>query len=110
MRCMGYCPKKAVEAGHSLGLLLYFITSIPVGSFFLNMLGRNLPGVADMSHSWVHWPLQYPYILLSMFLCYLLVTLLIRIPVINKAFTWTTFTRVWRRYHEPETRLKEIRV
>lgn len=110
MRCMGYCPKKAVEAGHSLGLLLYFVTSIPVGVFFLNMLGRRLPGVADLSDTWVNWLLQYPYILLSMYLCYLLVTLLIRIPIINKLFTWTTFTRIWRRYREPETTLKEIRV
>jgi ferredoxin len=110
MRCMGYCPKKAVEAGHSLGLLLYFITSIPVGVFFLNMLGQRLPGVADLSHTWVNWLLQYPYILLSMYLCYLLVTLLIRISIINKVFTWTTFTRIWRRYREPETTLKEIRV
>jgi ferredoxin len=110
MRCMGYCPREAVEAGHSLGLLLYFITSIPVGSYILNRFGRNLPGVADTSHTWVNWLLQYPYILLSIFLCYLLVTLLIRIPVINRAFTWTTFTRIWRRYHEPKTKLKEIQV
>ena len=110
MRCMGYCPRNAVEAGHSLGLLLYFVTSIPVGVFLLNYLNRFLPGAEDLSHSWVNWLLQYPYMLLSLFLCYLLVTLLVRIPVINKAFTWTTFTRGWRRYHEPDTRLKEIRL
>jgi ferredoxin len=110
MRCMGYCPKKAIEAGHSLGLLLYFVTSIPVGVFLLNVLGRSLPGVAHLSHTWVNWLIQYPYFLLSMYFCYLLVTLLIRIPFINKIFTWTTFTRIWRRYHEPETKLKEIRV
>ncbi len=110
MRCMGYCPKQAIEAGHSLGLVLYFVTSVPVGVSLLNLLGQSLPGVADLSHTWVNWLFQYPYMLLSMYLCYLLIALLIRIPLINKVFTWTTFTHIWRRYREPETKLKNIRV
>jgi ferredoxin len=110
MRCMGYCPQKAIEAGHSLGLLLYFITTIPVGVIFMNMLNRLLPSATDLSQSKLNWLIQYPYILLSIYLSYLLVSLLIRIPIINRAFTWTTFTRFWRRYHEPETRLRDIQV
>jgi ferredoxin len=110
MRCMGYCPNKAVEAGHSLGLLLYFVTAIPFGAFILHKLSHVLTGIPDLSNTWVTNLVQYPYMLLSMYLCYLLITSLIRIPLINRAFTWTTFTRIWRRYHEPETMLKDLRV
>jgi len=110
MRCMAYCPRNAVEAGHSLGLLLYLAASVPAGVALLDALGPLAPGAADATRTWAHWLLQYPYTLLSMYLCYRLVDLLIRVPVINRLFTWTTLTRGWRRYHEPETGLKEIRV
>lgn len=108
MRCMGYCPNQAVQAGHSLGLLLYYVTAIPVGTFILGKLNHALPGIPDLSNTWVNNLVQYPYMLISMYLCYLLINSLIRIPIINRAFTWTTFTRVWRRYHEPETMLKDL--
>ena len=110
MRCMGYCPAKAIQAGHSLGILLYFITTIPVGVLILNKLGHIFAGIQDLPTTWMNNLFQYPYILLSLYICYLLFTLLIRIPIINSVFTWTTFTRIWRRYHEPETTIKEIRV
>jgi ferredoxin len=109
MRCMGYCPHKAVEAGHSLGVLLYFITTIPVGAMVLKRIGRSLTWAPDLSSTWVDWLIQYPYFLLSTYFSYLLFTLLIRIPLVNHMFTWTTFTRGWRRYREPETGLKQIR-
>lgn len=109
MRCMAYCPRQAVEAGHSLGLLLYLAASVPVGVWLLNALGRLVPGAGEASHTWVRWLLQYPYMLLSMYLCYRLVNRFLRVPLVNKLFTWTTLTRGWRRYHEPGTGLGEIR-
>ena len=36
--------------------------------------------------------------------------LLTRISLVNKLFTYTTFTRIFRRYHEPDTRLKHIAI
>ena len=35
LRCMGYCSKKAVEAGHSWAIFLYYLGSIPVISYLL---------------------------------------------------------------------------
>jgi Pyruvate/2-oxoacid:ferredoxin oxidoreductase delta subunit len=111
MRCMGYCPHRAVEAGHSLGVLLYFATTAPVGVLALNALGRIHPELAALSGTPAIWLIQYPFALLSLFVCYLLFTLLIRIPLVNQVFTWTTFTRIrgWRRYREPGTGLKQLR-
>jgi len=109
MRCMGYCPHRAVEAGHSLGVLFYFATTVPVGVFALNSLGRELPALAGLSETPVALLIQYPYALISLYLCYLLFTVLLRVPLVHQLFTWTTFTRVWRRYREPGTGMKEIR-
>ena len=33
MRCAAFCPKDAIEAGHSWGVLLYYITAIPVATY-----------------------------------------------------------------------------
>jgi hypothetical protein len=105
---MNYCPEEAIEAGHSWGVLLYFVTTIPVATAVLNWLARRAPGVPALRRPWLKALLQYPYVLLSMWLAYLAFSLLIRVPVINRLFTVTTLTRYYRRYHEPGTRLKDI--
>ena len=48
------------------------------------------------------------YVYLSLFGAYYLYDRLLRIRVINKVFTYTTFTHVYRRYHEPDTGLKDF--
>jgi ferredoxin len=110
MRCMGYCPEKAVEAGHSVGVILYYVTAVPVSTYVLNLLDDSIPWLADLKGTWAETILQYPYFLLSMFLAYWLLTHLIRIPLINRAFTYTTLTHLYRRYHEPDTALRDIKV
>ena len=110
MRCMGYCPRNAIEAGHSLGVVIYYVTSIPVSLYLMNTLGKALPWFEGLDNRWTRMLLQYPYILLSIFITYLLFTLLIRMPFVNRLFTYTTLTRFYRRYHEPETKLKDIKV
>ena len=72
MRCMGYCPNKAVEAGHSFGLLLYFVTAIPVGTFILNKLAYVQTWTPGLPGTWMNSLVQYPYMLLSIYLCYFL--------------------------------------
>jgi ferredoxin len=103
LRCLAWCPTQAVESGHSLGLVLYLVTTLPVAVVLMNWLGGAGPG---------HWAavllVQYAYILLSLFLVYLLFTLINRIPVINRLFTVTTLVHYYRRYHEPDTRLDDL--
>ncbi|HBA83374.1 MAG TPA: (4Fe-4S)-binding protein [Verrucomicrobia bacterium] len=93
MRCMAYCPKEAIEAGHSWAIVLYYLASIPVGVYMARWLGGGARVV------------QYGYYLLSILLAYGIFWRLIRIRWINRLFTWTTLTHVFRRYHEPSTPL-----
>ncbi|MHB8158505.1 MAG: 4Fe-4S dicluster domain-containing protein, partial [Desulfocucumaceae bacterium] len=109
MRCMAYCPVKAVEAGHSFGVIIYFLTAIPVADYLLNQLTGMLPVLSCVYNDWTVILVQYPFFLLSIFLIYLLFTVLIRISLFNRLFTYTTLTHIYRRYHEPDTRLKDFR-
>jgi hypothetical protein len=43
-----------------------------------------------------------------LFLSYRVYWYLIKIPFVNTLFTYTTLTRYYRRYREPETRLKHM--
>ena len=108
MRCMNYCPKEAIEAGHSWGVILYFVTTIPATTALLNWLAPRMPGMAALRSRRATKLVQYPYVLLSMWLAYLVFSTLIRVPAINRFFTLTTLTHYYRRYHEPGTELRDI--
>lgn len=100
MRCMACCPRKAVEAGHSWAVLLYFAGSIPAGWFAASWLSHWSP--------WLQICGTYPVKLAAIALAYLLFCWLLRLRPVNALFTWTTLTHFYRRYHEPETRLIEL--
>lgn len=108
MRCMGYCPKKAVEAGHSWGVVLYYITIVPVGVYLLTKLGVSLSGNANIQDHWLTQLIQFVYIYPALFISYFIFHYLIRIRFINTLFTYTTLTHIYKRYNEPGTKLKDI--
>ncbi len=105
MRCMAFCPQKAVEVGHSWAVILYLIITIPVATYFLAAVGGSVPGILN---SWIKGLVHFLYIYPAIFISYYLFYFLTRIPVINTIFTYTTLTHIFRRYHEPDTKLKEI--
>jgi ferredoxin len=100
MRCMGFCPRQAVEASQPLVMLLCFLASVPVGYYLLPPL--------PVAGSWLAAAINYVYFLISVYLAYRLFNWLIRIPLVNHLFTYTTFTHYYRRYHEPNTHLKDL--
>jgi Pyruvate/2-oxoacid:ferredoxin oxidoreductase delta subunit len=106
MRCMAYCPEKAIEAGHSWAVILYFVSSTSVYVYLFNLL-VSCTGLSIMN-PWLSFLLQYAYLLVSMAAAYWLFSILLRVPFINSIFTHTTFTHVFRRYHEPETRTRDL--
>lgn len=109
MRCMGYCPQKAVEAGHSLGIIFYCIAVLPVSVYLLNLLIAKYPWVGNINiNNWIKVILDYAYTLLSIYLTYLLFSQLIKIRLINKFFSYTTLTHIYRRYHEPNTTVADM--
>jgi len=106
MRCMGYCPNKAVEVSHSFAIVLYFIVTLPVSIYLLVGLRNFIPIEHDVFI--IKVLLDYCYTLVSIFVAYLILYWLIKIPCLNKLCTYTTFTHFYRRYHEPDTALIDI--
>jgi Pyruvate/2-oxoacid:ferredoxin oxidoreductase delta subunit len=107
MRCMAYCPTQAVEAGHSWGVLLYYAVTVSAQILIFNRLAPYLPWLKTLN-STEKMLLVYPYTLLAIVLSYLLFSLLIRNKFVNALFTYTTFTHLYRRYHEPATKLHDL--
>ena len=108
MRCMAYCKKEAIIAGHSWGMILFYITSVPLNFFLLQK--TNLFAVMGIENFWLKQTVEMIYAIPAIIVSYWIFWILIQIPFINTLFTYTTFTRYFRRYHEPETRLKDLMI
>ncbi len=108
MRCMGYCPAGAVEVSHPLGVLLYYLITLPAGYYLLNVLAVRLPPTVNLNSKWIALLIQYPYALLSVYCAYLLFISFNRIPAVNRCFSFATLTHYYRRYHEPGTKLQDL--
>ncbi len=108
MRCMAYCPTQAVEASHLLAIGFYALAaSVPLTTLVVWLtLGR-----VDLSslNMFPRWLLDSAYGLLLLLLIYPLVYVFLRIPWVNWFFTHATLTHYYRRYHEPDTTLKELK-
>jgi ferredoxin len=108
MRCMGYCKKKAVEAGHSLAILLFFLFSTPVTAKIISWLITSTGLSFEIKNYWIMFLLESLYYLPALFLSYWIFWMLIRMPVVNTIFSVTTLTHYFKRFHEPETRIKDL--
>lgn len=104
MRCMGYCPEKAVEVSHSLGAVFYYLTTVPAGVWLLNHTAGLISGIAWIQEGWASYLVQYFYMLCSLWLSYLVFHRLSQVTWINRLFTWTTLTHWHDRYHEPRVK------
>ena len=108
MRCRSYCPEKAVEASYTLAVAFYYLTSIPAIVYLLDRLSGACLSRSYLNSGLVPWLLEYPFKLLAIYLAYLLFNQLVRIPALNRFFTYTTLTHYYTRYHEPATSLRDI--
>jgi Pyruvate/2-oxoacid:ferredoxin oxidoreductase delta subunit len=110
MRCTKICPENAIEIGHSWGVILFYIGTLPFSVYFLKLIGNGqhvLPWLNGTSAKEIidllFW---YP----AIFLPYFIFQLLLRIPPIHWFFTHTSMTHLkfWGRYKEPETNLRKL--
>ena len=108
MRCAAFCPKNAIEAGHSWAVILYYISVIPFSVYLLSWLDNFIPGITRLQGGWIEEALSLLYFYPAIFISYYIFNLFIKIPIVNRLFTITTFTHFWGRYREPDTRLKQI--
>jgi Pyruvate/2-oxoacid:ferredoxin oxidoreductase delta subunit len=106
MRCMGYCRKKAVEAGHSWALLLTLIMAVPALANITTGMTSAIAGFLGIKNYWLMLLIEALYYIPALFLSYWIFWMLIRIPAVNTLFSVTTLTHYFKRFHDPETRIK----
>jgi len=108
LRCMAWCPSRAVESGHSLGVLLAAISIWPVPMLLAGLVAglTPLPSFAEgVLFQIVMW---YVYAMLALMVTYAGLAVAIRFSWLNSLFTCTTLVHYYRRYHEPDTDLKDL--
>ncbi len=110
LRCMNYCQQKAVEVGHSWGVILYFLAVLgyPVGVFIFNSIAGVFPQIDTIRNWYTIWIVGAIYLYPAYIIAYFVFFHLIRIKPINTLFTFTTLTHFYRRYHEPETPVRDL--
>jgi Pyruvate/2-oxoacid:ferredoxin oxidoreductase delta subunit len=108
MRCIGYCPPRAVEASHFLAIGTYLLAGTIPAAAALAWLAVRVPFLGFLSHV-PGWILGSAKALVVLALIYPLFHRLLRIRGVNWFFTHATLTHYYRRYHEPETNLRNLK-
>jgi ferredoxin len=106
MKCMNFCPKRAIETAHSMVFLLLFGLIVVVNPYLsakvTELVARwfNNSGVVFES---LYFVVQWTVALLVFYSGYKLLHYLMGFPRINKVITYTTLTtwKFWRRYKIP---------
>ena len=108
MRCMAYCPKSAIEVSHSFAVLAGMAMSFypPVLAAWVFSV---MPGLRETAPGKIGFQVSmYAFWLGILMLVYVLFWVLTRNPAVNRVFKYTTLTPLFRRYHEPDTRVTEM--
>jgi hypothetical protein len=84
------------------------LVSVPMISYLLYRLKVVYDKMPELSGAFMHEIIYFLNVFLVLFISYWVFWNLIRIPLFNKIFTYTTLTHYYRRYHQPETRLKQM--
>jgi len=108
MRCMGFCPEKAVQASQPLAVILYFFTiHLPVSAYFYSLI-MNYTGWRPEGVTLLSFVFYLGYCFFVFFSCYIVFWSLAGIRFFNLIFTYTTLTSIYRRYHEPGTEVRDF--
>ncbi|MBF0291540.1 MAG: (4Fe-4S)-binding protein, partial [Nitrospinae bacterium] len=108
MRCMAFCPKRCVEAGQSFAVMLFYLTTVPVWAYLLDAVVARYAWFEPSANMWTAALIYIVYSIAATFVSYAILDVIVRVPLINRLFTYTTLTYVYRRYHEPSTKLREL--
>jgi len=108
MRCMNYCPRRAIETAHSMIFILIFILTTWINPWIsakVSDLVNLFFGDSWMAYEILNFLFQWGVWLATFFVGYKMVHYLMRVPLINKLFTFTSLTtwKFWRRYRIPAT-------
>lgn len=110
MQCMAFCPRHAVEASQSLAVLVLVLVAIlPLDALLIRAASRAVPALAPlMGSGLVGSVLWNAYLLALLFLLYAVLAVAARVPLVRAVLEYTTLTRLYHRYREPGTRLRDV--
>jgi len=98
MRCINICPRQAIQASHSLAVIIPVISSFLPVALLLGIFNSYIPAsLIKPANFIINWGIS----LTLFFVISGLVFWLIRIKLINKLFSATSLTKYWRRYMAP---------
>lgn len=107
MRCMGYCPHQAIEAHQSWGIGIWLVGTLLADYFLVDLFGDYILKAGNYSGIITN-VLKYLIFLTVILFSYNVLQLITRFAWFNKLFSFLTLTHYYRRYHEPETKLKSF--
>lgn len=110
MRCMAYCPRRAVDASLPMGVLFFLVpASWPLHTWLAQWLSEQVPALTPLWQNelfwWLAWGLYFAAVAVAL---YAVQSLLLRFRAGNAFFAFTTPTRWYKRYHEPATPLRAL--
>ncbi|MFQ3548407.1 MAG: EFR1 family ferrodoxin [Armatimonadota bacterium] len=110
MRCISYCPETAVQAGHSWMILLFLSVSWLQGFALKNILKlqQNYSWLSILKSGVPQFLFNYLLFLIGLIITYAIFYLIIRWNLINNLFAYTTLTKIYKRYYEPETKINNL--
>ena len=105
MRCINICPRKAIQASHSLAVLIAVASSFLPLALLLKVFHSHVPAALQKPVDFfVNWGVS----LSLFFIVSGLVFWLIRMKWINRFFSATSLTKYWRRYMAPGIRPRDF--
>jgi NAD-dependent dihydropyrimidine dehydrogenase PreA subunit len=104
MRCINICPRKAIQASHSLAVVIAVASSfLPLALMIKTLNSYIPPSLRKPADFFINWGIS----LALFFIVSGSVFWLIRIKLINKIFSATSLTKYWRRYLAPGIKPKD---
>jgi ferredoxin len=108
MRCMAFRPEEAVECSQPWAVLISALAFVPAGYYLLRFAEGLIPGALVLDNSLLRFALDIVYILALAIVSYRLLHWFSRVHALNNILTYTTLTHIYRRYHEPDTKVTDL--
>ncbi len=110
MRCMNTCPQQAIETSHSMAALMIAITaSLPVAYYLTAFTNKTSLVLSESAFYMADRTLTWLFTLAIIYVLYVLMFALLRNPLVNRFFVYTSLTYYWARYKAPGIGLKDFK-
>ncbi len=109
LRCFNFCAQRAVAAGHTWGVLLWYIgIAVAFGGAVFTWIAGILPWLHSFRNWWTLELFNAIFYYPAFIVAYFVFFQLIRIKPMNSFFTFMSLDRFFGHYREPNTTLKDL--